>query len=134
MNRNEDFWPDVDLGAEIETPLAILKTVAAQLGEKTRRLVTAEVQSDVEHGQFRISMSLFAPAIQYSYDVLHLKHGLNPFPLVLFPDVDLGPTGISRYQGVEVTNAEELRRSVREVLGSREVVRAVGAMLAQVRS
>jgi hypothetical protein len=76
-----DFWPD-DIGqSDLKTPVALLREQATALGEKTRNVVTAEVESDSEGRDFVHNLYLVAPALHYRYQLLTIRHPIMFYPM-----------------------------------------------------
>jgi hypothetical protein len=82
-----DFWPDDIRQSNQRTPVALLREQATALGEKTRNVVTAEVESDSAGQEFVHELYLVAPVLHYRYQLLTIRHPLFFYPMgVTVPD------------------------------------------------
>lgn len=120
-----DFWPD-DIGeSEMRTPVALLREQAAALGEKTRNVVTAEVESESPSDDkfFTYSLYLVAPAIRYRYQLLTIRH-----PITLYP-VSVTTPKMPNY--VKVGSEEDFANWLKTVLASNETKTIIRALMAQ---
>jgi len=118
-----DFWPD-DIGlSELRTPVSLLREQAAALGEKTKNVVTGEVTSNSQGELFLHALFLVAPAINYRYQLLTIRH-----PLVFYPMAVTTP-GSSSW--ITVGSEEGFVAWLKSVLASDNTKRVVQALIAQ---
>jgi hypothetical protein len=78
----ESLWPD-DIGeSSLVTPVSILKEQAADLGEKTKQLVVAEVVSSSQADRFAHRFLITAPALgNYKFELFQVTHGISFYPM-----------------------------------------------------
>jgi hypothetical protein len=121
-----DFWPD-DIGEtggpEPRTPVALLREQAVALGEKTKNVVTAEVESDTDGGMFVHTLYLAAPSINYKYQLLAVRH-----PLLLYPILAKEPGNVA-WRKLE--SEDDFLQWLRTVLASENTKKVIRALRAQ---
>jgi hypothetical protein len=122
-----DFWPD-DIGqTDLRTPVALLREQAAALGEKTRNVVTAEVESESvppsDEKLFTYSLYLVAPAIRYRYQLLTIRH-----PITLYP---ISVTTPKMPNWAKVGSEQDFANWLKTVLASNETKMIIRALMAQ---
>jgi hypothetical protein len=120
-----DFWPDDigETGEEIKTPVALLREQAIALGEKTKNVVTAEVESGTDGGMFVHTLYLAAPSINYKYQLLTVRH-----PLLLYPLLAKEPGNISWKQ---LESEDDFLQWLKTVLASENTKKVIRALKAQ---
>jgi hypothetical protein len=89
-----DFWPD-DIGqSDLRTPLALLREQAVALGEKTKNVVTAAVESSSDGDSFVHQLYITAPGMNYKYQLLVPSYALpDDGKGFLKPRLDNNPGG-----------------------------------------
>jgi hypothetical protein len=122
-----DLWA-TDLGTrEITTPLAILRSQASLLAQKTSGMLEGQVETTTRRdGSFVHSFYVVAPALDhYKYGLLSIRHGIGLYPATVYapnqPELD-------------ANSEQELIECLRSALSSDETRRVVDALLAQSRS
>jgi hypothetical protein len=122
MSDEEDFWPS-DLGVATEvTPVTILKEQAARLGQRTKNFVEAKVFTVAKSQGFHHSLYLFVPTLSnYRFELLSVYHLPSIYPIKIFDMTDDKQT--------EVSNLEEFKRKLREILSSDRVKRVVNNLM-----
>jgi len=115
-----NLWPDFNLG-EAE-PIAILKTQAILLGEKTRARVVGEVSVHLDKEQQKLRATLFlkCPELsQYHHKLLDLiAHSNGDYPVHI----------TVREVGAVAKNEQELRDTLRHIFHSERtqgIIRAI---------
>lgn len=117
-----DFWPD-DIGQpDLRTPVALLREQATALGEKTRNVVTAEVESDSEGRDFVHNLYLVAPALHYRYQLLTIRHPILFYPMYVYSS-DRIPT--------EIRSEDEFADWLKTVLASDSTKKVIRSLIAQ---
>jgi hypothetical protein len=117
-----DFWPD-DLGlGELRTPVALLREQATALGEKTKNVVTAEVDSDNTGKFFIHKLYLVAPALHYRYQLLTIQH-----PILFYPMDVTTPTS----PWATVKSEAEFAEWLKTVLASEGTKKVIRSLIAQ---
>jgi hypothetical protein len=123
MSENNDLWPANIAESNMVTPVTILKEQAALLGDKTRQLVTGEVQTVASGTMFTHSFNITAPTLNYKFELFQISHGINFYPLTV------------RSGFVATINSEdELKKKLREIFASQHTMNVVHSILAQVRA
>jgi hypothetical protein len=120
----DDLWPANLTESNLVTPVAILREQAALLGDKTKQLVTGEVQTATTGNLFVHSFCVAAPTLNYRYELFRVQHPAVFYPLVLA-------------QGsvtTQVKSEQELKNKLKEVFSSQLTLNVVHSILAQVRS
>ncbi|MBF0179057.1 MAG: hypothetical protein HQM03_03405 [Magnetococcales bacterium] len=83
----ENFWPALKGDTEF-SPVSVLREQARYLAERTEWSVIAEVVASqlpevIDASYFKYSFNLFAPSINYRYNLFSIYYDLNYFPLVV---------------------------------------------------
>lgn len=71
-----DLWPIAALKTDVRTPVAILRTQATRVGQRTQGLLVAEVTVTTgENDQVVLGLELIVPALNnYRYRLLSVQH------------------------------------------------------------
>jgi hypothetical protein len=120
----DDLWPANLTESNLVTPVAILREQAALLGDKTKQLVTGEVQTQTTGNLFVHSFCVAAPTLNYRYELFRVQHPAAFYPLVLAQ----GRTT------TQVESEDEFKNKLKEVFSSQLTLNVVHSILAQVRS
>src|SRR5437867_1338068 len=84
-----NLWSE-DVRVDILSPLAILRTQASLMGELTKGILEAEIESNVDHEHaYQIhSLFLVAPALEhYRHLILRARHRLDlVYPVMVFAE------------------------------------------------
>ncbi len=120
----DDLWPVNVTESNMVAPVAILWEQAALLGDKTKQLVTGEVQTTTVGNLFVHRFCVAAPTLNYRYELFRVQHPAVFYPLVLTQ----GQTT------TQVKTEEEFKNKVKEVFASQSTLNVVHSILAQVRS
>jgi len=120
----DDLWPANITESNLVTPVTILREQAALLGDKTKQLVTGEVQTATTGNLFVHSFCVAAPTLNYRYELFRVQHPAAFYPLVLTQ----GQTT------TQLKSEEEFKNKLKEVFSSQLTLNVVHSILAQVRS
>jgi hypothetical protein len=128
-----DLWPK-EIGAEssVVTPLAVLRTAAAQLGERTQQLIVGDVEQGLYgNDKFRLNFYIEVPSLDhYRFKLFTVEHDIDSFypatgrvasPSIARPEVDL-------------PSEEELQDWLKHVFASPRTTKLVNTLLQQLRS
>lgn len=134
-----DLWPPDVVGPPSVTTLAVLKQQAVNLGTKTQNLVTATVDSRQLQGNlFEHTFVVHAPILGYRVPLFHVRHGIEPCPIELWPSDVLngrdGGRGSSVWPPVgyyKEDDREGFLGRLKELLNSERVLRIVQSLAAQ---
>jgi len=122
----EDLRPDNIAESNLVTPVSILKEQAALLGDKTKQLVVAVVDTDTSGDNFFHRFYIVAPTLNYRYDLFYVEHGIAFYPLML------------KWQGEplprKLSDEASFKAFLKQVLSSQHTMNVVHSILAQVRS
>ena len=118
-----DIWPDFQPPETIDSPVFLLKELAAQLKQKTKGLVVAGLRpASTPEGGFWVGFDLSSPALgAYIYRLFEVT-----YPLQFFP-VTVNAMGQTR----EAQSMNQLRTLLEEVLRSPQTKQVVEAIMAQ---
>ena len=147
-----DLWPDQIDVASIVPPIVILREQATVLGERTKGLVRAEVESteqprdgieeyleDVIPAEARVvhehTLYLVAPALDnYRYSLLSVSHDFQPYPcrVSFHPNPDAMPTGDSS-DTLAIRREDLFLPWLQSALNREETVRVIHGLIARVQ-
>jgi hypothetical protein len=118
-----DIWPDFQAPESIDSPVFLLKDLAAQLKQKTKGLVLAGLRpASTPEGSFWVGFDLSSPALgEYTYRLFEVT-----YPPQLFP-VTVNAMGQTR----EAQSMNQLRTLLEAVLRSPQTKQVVEAIMAQ---
>jgi hypothetical protein len=118
-----DLWPDFQAPEAINSPVFLLKEQAAQLQQKTKGLVLAELRSASAHdGSFWVGFDLYSPALgEYTYRLFQVTYPPQFFPVTL--------TAGDGSQKAE--DLDQFRALLQSVLRSSRTKQVVEAIMAQ---
>src|SRR5687767_12025512 len=68
-----DLWPN-EINIAVLPPVAVLKTQAAIIAQKTKGLVTGRVETATDGGELHHELDLVAPVLSYRHRILDIKH------------------------------------------------------------
>ena len=87
-----DLWPGAALKSIVLSPVAILRTQATLLGQKTQGLLIAEVTTTTgENGHVELGLELIVPALHnFRYRLLQVRHERD----TIYP-ADIFATGLT---------------------------------------
>ena len=127
-NELPDLWPE-DFGGDenLITPSTILKQAAAQLGNRTQQLVTADATTSMKGNRFIHSFWIEVPSLSYRYKLFEVEHDVNGFyPLQTDEWVD--------YRKIELQSQDELQEFLKKMFASDKTKKLIDTLLKQVRS
>jgi hypothetical protein len=132
---NEDLWPS-DLGiATIVTPAAILRAQAAFLGEKTKGVLEATVETSSVGDQIRHRFVIKVPALgNCRYALFSVHHSIDLYPVFIddgpaMPRSALLSDQLDQASGLKTEKA--LRGWLRRVFASEATKRIIASLYAQ---
>ncbi len=130
---NEDLWPS-DLGiASVVTPAAILRSQAAFLGEKTRGILEAVVETSSVGNEIFHRFVIKVPALgNYRYALFSVHHPVELYPVLVSEDATRSSgSGIIPIEGMRLPDEEALRTWLRGVFASEATKRIIASLYAQ---
>lgn len=122
----KSLWPDT-IGVVKETPpVSILREQAALLGEKTRNLVTAEVDSAARYGSFYDTFYLVAPALDnYMFELFKTSRNIESFYPITFSSDKLD------IKQQEIASEDELLKVLANIFSHPKTINIIESMLIQ---
>lgn len=135
----DDLWPS-DIGkVDIVAPVSILKAQASLLGQKTSNLVVGLIdQIEKEHwatGEFNYAFLLFAPTLNYRYELFITSHPIDLYPLEIRAESDImTELGVEvRWDAKIIVNSEvEFTQHLKSIFSAKKTRRVISSLLAQV--
>lgn len=124
----EDLWPDdvATISLLEETPLSILREQARKLGEKTRNLVEADVETVAEGENLVHQFWVAAPALKYSRSIFHVRHAdADPFP------VRVVAYGMLEPPEQKLNDKSAFMQALRQVFASEKTQKLIKSLIAQ---
>lgn len=80
-----DLWPEINIEANEDEPIKILRDQAEILGKKTKNLITGDVVTNTESGVIYHTLYLVAPILDnYRYSLLKIAHTSRQYPLFIY--------------------------------------------------
>jgi hypothetical protein len=121
----KSLWPDTIGTVEEVPPVAILKQQAALLGEKTKNIVIAEVDSKAGYNNFYDVFYLVAPALDnYSFELFKVSRSIeNFYPVTISSDTLI-------YDN-QITSEAQLLKALENIFSNSKTVKIIQSMLAQ---
>ena len=128
----DDLWPaDIAIAEELVAPVTILKQQASLLGQRTKNLVEAVVETEpVDYGRFmRHNFTLVVPALSfYRYKLFHVEHPATKlYPL----RVDHPDTVRESWDQLDVADEAAFKDTLRKLFADVETKRIIAALIAQ---
>jgi hypothetical protein len=117
-----------DIGVEnVVTPVAVLRALAAQLGQKTEQLITGDVTTSLSSAKFVHEFFLMVPSLDfYRYRVFFIRHPIDSF----YP-VDVHGDGLP--EG-DLNSQGELENWLRNAFASPSIKKLLNTLYTQVRT
>lgn len=131
-----DLWPeDLEVDA-VKVPAAILREQAAALAERTKNVLEGRVvadpgtdPADAVADQFTWNFQIFAPALNYAYDLFSINHDIEMYPLIVETEDD---ELLQEYEeDISISDEAELLKLLRRLFSTVRTRRIVRALLAQ---
>jgi hypothetical protein len=127
---NEDLWGEIAVNTELKLPVAILKSQALLLDQKTNGILSAQVSSFKTTGKDAVgySFNIVAPDLSnYVFKLLTVSH-----PAILLYPVRV----VDQVSKADHTcrTEEEFISAVRQILSSEVVHKAILALITQSRA
>ena len=133
MSEIPSLWPE-EIGAEtsIVTPLAILRTAASQLGQRTQQTIVGEVGQELAvGGKFRMDFYIEVPSMDhYRLKLLTVEHNIDSF----YPATGRTTRGGIAPPEVDLPSGEDLENWLRMVFSSPRTTKLINTLLQQIRS
>jgi hypothetical protein len=127
----DNLWP-VDIAAVTEEmpPITILKQQSSLLGQMTRNIVEAEVETtstDIE-GFLRHTLYLVAPALNfYRYPLIDVEHEVTS----MYPANVKMSRSDTKQKKILARDEKEFKDILKRVFADEETKKVIGALLAQ---
>lgn len=148
----ENLWPEDIGGATHRTPLTILKEQASLLGQRTKNIVTAEVQRLAVNTLYAFNYRFYivGPALEnYHYGLFALSFDTRLYPAVLtldtdvaaelrqeaslefYQDKEVNPTLARSENNIQVESEEELGHVLKLIFAAQKTRQVISAILSQ---
>lgn len=135
-----DLWLSSELKTTVLTPIAILRTQANLLGQKTQGLLVGDVRvTSGEKGQVILSFDVIAPALNsYRYNLLSVRHTKDAsYPAAISAQIFITPEKINNMSvlkgiglGSETAYSDrQFIALVQEVLQAQETVARLQSLI-----
>ena len=80
-----DLWPEINIEADKDEPIQILKNQAEILANKTKNLITGDIVTNIEGGVIYHTLYLVAPVLDnYRFSLIKVAHTGVPYPLFVY--------------------------------------------------
>ena len=139
----KNLWPaEITNHTEIEGPAVILKEQATLLGQTTKNLVEAQVESDSDNvtGNFIERFVVYSAVINYRYELFSVQYPFEFYPLTIWWD---GYGGENDYNGDgepvyvpghrEVDSREWFEQELENIFSNSKTVRIIQAIISRSR-
>ena len=133
MSNIKDLWPEMELKA-LPTPVTILKQQAVYLGQKTKNIVTAKIQSNIDesdslslkginNSKIQHRFLLVAPVLNnYTYQLFYITHEIeNPYPLTIFLEDEK----------ISVKSEDEFIKNLEIIFSSTNTIKIIQTLISQ---
>lgn len=139
-----DLWPDdIATDAGLDGPTIVLREQAALLGQKTKNLVEAEVETTQNHlsqGTFIDAFVILSPVLGYRHTLFYVIYPLEFYPTKVVWDgfkpqlnpeinINVGNTP-ARY----ANSQQELESILQEIFSHSKTIRLVQSLISRTRS
>jgi hypothetical protein len=122
MPDERDLWGDFSDTPPLITPLAIMKEQAALLGDKTKGLLRASVDTTAEYGEITHYFHIVASALgNYEYQLFYAKHAIELYPVKIE----------YKLSTIRCDDVTEFTNELGKILASPETHRIVQSLIAQ---
>jgi hypothetical protein len=138
----DDLWPaDIATAEEVVAPVTILRQQASLLGQRTKNLIEAVVETESTNHErvMRHTFTLVVPALSfYRYTLFYVEHPATQlYPLRFDPHTvppvvdDVARDAADPYPPFDVADENEFKQALRRVFADEETKRIIGALIAQ---
>ena len=117
-----DLWPEDFGDTTVATPLSVLRIQAKALAARTDGLLEGQVKTEGA-GQLSHRLTIYAPALGYTYLLLTVRHDVNLYPLAL-ENHAINATG-------NASDALQFESLLGEALGNEKVIQIIRGLIAQ---
>lgn len=131
----DDLWPaEIARATGPVPPIAILKQQASLLGQRTKNLVEAEVETKTADYQriLRHTFNLVAPVLNfYRYPLLTVEHYVTQMYPATIKVTWIDKEFQNTVQEITAADADEFKDGLRRVFGDPETKKVIAALLVQ---
>jgi len=139
-----NLWPDeIATDGGLEGPATVLKEQAALLGQKTKNLVEADVESNSsedDSGRFWDHFVIFSSVINYRYMLFVVSYPFEFYPATIYWDgypekhfVDIDGDTVRREQSQNVASRAELEEELKRIFSHPKTIRIIQALISRTR-
>ena len=130
-----DLWPPDLEPTDIVSPVAILRSQALVLGDRTDHRLQGSVVTRLSHSNTRLShvFSLVSPALSgYQYALLTVSHDFNLYPLIVRAFDDLGEEADAPDRDVWKCDTEQdFIATLQTIFSDERTLKIIAVLLAQ---
>jgi hypothetical protein len=124
METLDILWPDLMPNNTVLSPKEILKQQAAELGKKTKNLLTADITSSVtrdilETDHVLLTFRIEAPLLNYWFDLFTVKHDI----------LRIYPVFINNSE--KASDEEEFKTLLKKLFSKPETIAKLQSLIAQ---
>lgn len=140
-----NFWPaEITADNGLEGPVVVLKEQAALLGQTTKNLVEAQVESDSEDnsGLFVDRFVIYSAVINYRYELFSVRYPFEFYPATIWWDgypntayieVEDGDYETPIEQSRIVNSRREIEEELKNIFAHPKTIRIIQAIMARSR-
>lgn len=124
----KNLWGDLSEEPEVRPPTSLLKEQASVLKAATKGVLYGNVVVQRGGDGFYIELRIVAPALDdYEYSVVHVEHGIDMYPLKLYPEWGQ-PADVIRCK-----DEQQFETALAKILSDPRVRKVVASLVAQSR-
>ena len=139
----KNLWPaEITNDTEVESPVVVLKEQATLLGQTTKNLVEAQVESDSDDvtGNFIERFVVYSAVINYRYELFSVQYPFEFYPLTIWWDgypstEDYNEDGEPIYipGRREVDSREWFEQELENIFSNSKTIRIIQAIISRSR-
>lgn len=133
-----NLWPaEITADTGLEGPVVVLKEQAALLGQTTKNLVEAEVESGLNDNSanFVDRFVIYSAVLNYHYQLFYVEYPVGFYPAVVvwegFTNEDIAPGTLT---GRLVHTQQELEATLQEIFSHKKTVGIIQTLISRARA
>lgn len=127
-----NLWGELPESTEQKPPITILKEQAEMLSRITGGVLHGNVSMESESRTFVLTLSVVAPALDYSYEILQAEHKIELYPVSVQAGQRRIVNGrVEKPTVVECQTEEEFERALAEIFSSPRVKSVIASLRSQ---
>ena len=125
--KSASLWGDFKNLEPVRTPTVILREQAEVLGGLSNYVLYGQVTQRAIRDQFLIELYIIVPGLDdYQFQILGAKHTIDIYPLDIYDHVN--------ERSYSCPNEDHFIATLRDILSSEKVRRAIEVLISQVRT